>query len=116
MTLFFTRIPYAVTQPNGKWVDEHDTGHEPLICEYCGVRMESVIEPEPDKIALIMYVLACRVNAEEISPHFGYVYCFHCHSRCDTSRSEDRITNTFSNDLTALTEHAADICPFLMSS
>ncbi|EBH8948073.1 hypothetical protein OD218_002021 [Salmonella enterica] len=46
MTLFFTRIPYAVTLPDGELVDENYTGHDPLVCEFCGVKMEAVIEPD----------------------------------------------------------------------
>ena len=46
MTLFFTRIPYAVTLTDGELVDEHYSGHDPLVCEYCGIPMERIIGPD----------------------------------------------------------------------
>lgn len=42
----FARIPFADAQPNGKWVDELYTDPESLICEYCGVQMERIIESD----------------------------------------------------------------------
>lgn len=46
MTLFFTRIPYAVTLTDGELVDENYSGHDPLVCEFCGVPMERIIGPD----------------------------------------------------------------------
>ncbi|MDT8700998.1 putative zinc ribbon protein [Kluyvera ascorbata] len=46
MTLFFTSIPYAVTLTDGELVDENYSGHDPLVCEFCGVPMERIIGPD----------------------------------------------------------------------
>ncbi|ENY4946567.1 hypothetical protein ACEZSF_001448 [Escherichia coli] len=35
----FTKIPYAVTLPDGELVDENYTGNSPLVCEFCGVSL-----------------------------------------------------------------------------
>lgn len=46
MQLHFINIPYAVTLPDGELVDDSYLGHDPLICEFCGVSMTIRIEPD----------------------------------------------------------------------
>ncbi len=46
MQLHFTRIPYAVTLPDGELADENYIGHAPLVCEFCGVQMVQEIEAD----------------------------------------------------------------------
>lgn len=67
------------------------------------------------KSALMMFGSAYLINAEEISPIFGKFYCFHCMSPmiyvCNSGSQKEH----FVHDLTALTDQAADICPYLIS-
>lgn len=46
MQLHFTRIPYAVTLPDGELADENYIGQAPLVCEFCGVQMVQAIEAD----------------------------------------------------------------------
>ena len=65
MKMLFTRIPYAVTLPDGEIVDTGYAGNAGLVCEFCGVRVSLSTNAEGVKSYehwLINNVAVCRAS------------------------------------------------------